>query len=155
VRVLVLTVSDRASQGVYEDLSGPAVERVLRELVPGIDVQRRVVPDDIARISEALSAGPDVDAIITTGGTGIGPRDVTPEATVACCDRLVPGIAEMLRAESGRQTPHAAFSRGVAGVKGRTLIVNVPGSVRAAEFCARLIAPMLEHACAMLRGDGH
>jgi len=155
VRVLVLTVSDRASQGVYEDLSGPAVERVLRELVPGIDVQRRVVPDDIARISEALSAGPDVDAIITTGGTGIGPRDVTPEATVACCDRLVPGIAEMLRAESGRQTPHAAFSRGVACVKGRTLIVNVPGSVRAAEFCARLIAPMLEHACAMLRGDGH
>ena len=155
MRVLVLTVSDRASQGVYEDLSGPAVERVLRELVPGIDVQRRVVPDDIARISEALSAGPDVDAIITTGGTGIGPRDVTPEATVACCDRLVPGIAEMLRAESGRQTPHAAFSRGVAGVKGCTLIVNVPGSVRAAEFCARLIAPMLEHACAMLRGDGH
>jgi molybdopterin adenylyltransferase len=155
MKVLVLTISDRASSGVYEDRSGPAIERLLADLLPGVVVKRRIVPDEEKKILGAFAEYPSMDVIITTGGTGLSSRDVTPEATVRYCDRLVPGIAEMLRAESRRETPNAVLSRGVAGMKGTTLIVNVPGSVKAAEFCAGILAPVLSHAVNMAHGHGH
>lgn len=155
MKILVVTVSDRAAAGVYEDRSGPAIEKTLKELLPDAEVSRTVVPDESAEIGRALEKGIAVDVILTTGGTGIGPRDVTPEATAQFCKRLVPGIAEMLRAESLKQTPGAALSRGVAGVRGKTLVVNLPGSVRGAEFCARLLGPVLKHAIEMMAGKSH
>lgn len=155
MRILVLTISDRASEGVYEDRSGPAVEEIIRDGVPGAEIERLVVPDDAARIERALEVHLDRDVIVTTGGSGIGPRDVTPDVTARFCDALIPGIAEHLRRESYRETPHALLSRAVAGRKGRTIIVNLPGSVKGARFCAELLVPILSHAIAMIRGEGH
>jgi molybdopterin adenylyltransferase len=155
MRVLVLTISDRASKGLYEDLSGPAIERVLTERLGDVEIQRCIVPDERRAILQALNEAQSVDLVITTGGTGLSPRDITPEVTTEYCDRSVPGIAEILRAESYRQTPNAMLSRGVAGMRGNTLIVNLPGSVAAAEFCTNLLAPVLSHALRMARGEGH
>jgi molybdopterin adenylyltransferase len=155
MKILVITISDRAFSGEYEDLSGPAVSRILEESIPGAEATVVVVPDDEDGILRALESGLGGDAIITTGGTGMGPRDITPEVTESFCDRGVPGISEMLRAESLKETPNAALSRGWAGMKGRTLIVNIPGSVRGASFCARLLAPLLTHAGRMMDGKGH
>jgi molybdenum cofactor synthesis domain-containing protein len=140
---------------VYEDKSGPAVEEVVSAGIPGVEIERAIVPDEPKRIEAALRKHLRADVIITTGGTGIGTRDVTPDVTERFCDRLVPGIAEILRVESYRQTPHAMLSRAVAGVKATTLIVNLPGSVRGAQFCAELLIPALKHAPDMLRGEGH
>jgi len=155
LKILVVTISDRAFRGEYEDLSGPAVRDILVESVPGCSVETTVVPDDEKRILAALEAGLAGDVIITTGGTGLGPRDMTPEVTEKFCDRGVPGISEMLRAGSLGETPNAALSRGWAGVKGSTLVVNIPGSARGASFCARLLAPLLTHAVRMMGGEGH
>ena len=155
MKILVVTISDRAFRGEYEDLSGPAVKEIVESDVPDSEVSVVVVPDEEEKILEAFESGPDVDVIITTGGTGLGPRDITPEVTARFCDREVPGIAEMLRAESLKETPNAALSRGYAGLKGGTLIVNIPGSVRGASFCAKLLAPLLTHARGMIRGGGH
>ena len=155
MKILVITISDRASRGEYEDLSGPAVRDILEESVPDCSVEVVVVPDDEGEIEKALGSGLGLDAVVTTGGTGLGPRDVTPDVTSRFCDREVPGIAEMLRAESLKETRNAALSRGYAGLKDRTLYVNLPGSVRGASFCARLLAPLLEHASGMIEGGGH
>lgn len=155
MRALVLTISDRASAGEYEDRSGPAVEQVLHRIVDDIVVRREIVSDDADEIERALTAGLDADVILTCGGTGLGPRDVTPEVTARFCDREVPGVAELLRAESRTQTPNAALSRGVAGVRGRTLVVNLPGSLRGATFAAEVVAPLLDHAARMIAGEGH
>jgi molybdopterin adenylyltransferase len=155
MRILVITISDRAFRGEYEDLSGPAVKEILVESIPGSDVKVVIVPDEQDEILRALESGLGGDAIITTGGTGLGPRDITPEVTGRFCDRPVPGISEMLRAESLKETPNAALSRGYAGMKDATLVVNIPGSVRGASFCARLLAPLLTHARGMISGGGH
>ena len=155
MKILVITISDRAFQGEYEDLSGPAVRKILAESIPGAEVEVVVVPDEEEEIVRALESGLEGDAIITTGGTGLGPRDITPEVTERFCERPVPGISEMLRAESLKETPNAALSRGYSGIKGRTLVVNIPGSVRGASFCARLLAPLLTHAAGMINGEGH
>ena len=155
MKILVITISDRASRGEYEDLSGPAVREILVESVPGCSAEVIVVPDDEGEIEKALESGLGYDAVVTTGGTGLGPRDVTPEVTERFCDRGVPGISEMLRAESLRETRNAALSRGYSGLRGRTLYVNLPGSVRGASFCARLLAPLLGHASGMMEGGGH
>jgi molybdopterin adenylyltransferase len=155
LKILVVTISDRASRGEYEDLSGPAVKEILEEAVPGCVVETAVVPDEEGSILEALESGLGGDVIVTTGGTGLGPRDITPEVTERFCDRAVPGISEMLRAESSRETPNAALSRGWAGMKRSTLVVNIPGSLKGASFCARLLAPLLEHAIGMISGEGH
>jgi molybdenum cofactor synthesis domain-containing protein len=116
-----------------------------------------MVPDDRPRIEATLQelAGAGLDLVLTTGGTGLGPRDVTPEATLAVVDRLVPGLAEAMRQESLKKTPHAMLSRGIAGVRGRTLIVNLPGSPRAVRECFAVIAPVLTHAVDILGGGGH
>jgi molybdopterin adenylyltransferase len=155
MQVLVLTVSDRASAGVYEDRSGPAIAEVLAEAFPGAVIARSVVPDEKPAIRAAFEANAQCDAIITTGGTGLSPRDVTPEATQEYCGRMVPGIAEMLRMESLKETRNAALSRGVAGTKENCLIINLPGSVRAATFCTKILIPILPHALAMIQGKDH
>ena len=155
MKILVLTISDRASEGIYEDRSGPAVEEVLRAGIPGAGIERLVVSDDEAEILKIFESHLDRDVILTTGGSGIGPRDVTPDVTARFCDALIPGIAEHLRRESYRETPYALLSRAVAGRKGRTVIVNLPGSVKGARFCAQLLVEILPHACAMVRGEGH
>jgi molybdopterin adenylyltransferase len=155
LEILVLTISDRAASGEYEDLSGPAVERILLEGIEGARVEKAVVSDDYAEIEKGLLSGAEKDVIITTGGTGLGPRDNTPEVTAAFCDREVPGISEFLRQESRRETLNAVISRGYSGMRGSTVVINIPGSVKGASFCARLLAELLPHACRMARGGGH
>jgi molybdenum cofactor synthesis domain-containing protein len=152
---LVLTISDRAAAGACDDASGPAVAEVLAERLPDADVTCRIVSDDPSAIETALLAHRDFDVILTTGGTGLGPRDNTPDVTQRVCDRLVPGIAEFLRARSCDQTPYAALSRAAAGVRERTLIVNLPGSPRGARFCAAVVAGLLTHAVDMVAGHDH
>ena len=155
MRGLVLTISDRAAAGVDEDQSGPALEQVRREWLDDVVIRRAVVPDESRQIEAAMTEGLDCDVILTTGGTGLGPRDITPEVTERFCDRAVPGLAELLRMESLKETPHAALSRGTAGQRGITLVVNLPGSVRGASFGARVLAPILPHAAKMMAGKGH
>jgi molybdopterin adenylyltransferase len=152
----VLTVSDRASRGAMPDESGPAVRRLLAEA--GFHVSDvEVVPDERERIAAFLvTAARDHELVVTTGGTGLAPRDVTPEATRAVLDYEVPGLAELMRTAGLRKTPLAALSRAVAGVRGRTLVVNLPGSVRGATESLEAILPVLPHAAELLRGDaGH
>jgi molybdopterin adenylyltransferase len=155
MKIAVITVSDRASAGVYADRSGPAIEEVFRNALPGIEVERRIVPDERERITQAFELSASADWIITTGGTGPAPRDVTPEATRDWCDRDMSGIADWLRLKSMEETPNAVFSRGYAGMRGAQYVVNFPGSEKAARFCAAVLAPLLEHGLAMARGEGH
>ncbi len=155
MKILVLTISDRASRGEYEDLSGPAIEKILSEKVAGAEITREIISDDRSGIEKRFAESLDYDVIITSGGTGLGPRDNTPEATEAFCDRSVPGISEYLRRESCSETLNAVLSRGRSGTKGKTLFVNLPGSVKGASFCANLLAGLLPHARKMLEGSGH
>lgn len=155
MKIAVITVSDRASSGVYEDLSGPAMAREVLDRWPEASVEAEIVPDGIESVKAALGRHADSDWILTTGGTGPSPRDLTPEATAAYCDRLVPGLAEFCRIRSLEETPNAVFSRGVAGMKGLQYIVNCPGSVKAAVFHAQILAPLFEHGIEMARGKGH
>jgi molybdopterin adenylyltransferase len=155
VRVAVITISDRASRGEYEDLSGPEIERLLLERFPDAAVSRVVVPDEADRIRAALEASARADFILTTGGTGISPRDITPEVTRGFCDKEIPGIAEALRAQSYLETPSAMLSRGFAGLRGSCVVVNFPGSVKAVRRCMETLAPVMEHALRMLQGEGH
>ncbi|HMN99743.1 MAG TPA: MogA/MoaB family molybdenum cofactor biosynthesis protein [Miltoncostaeaceae bacterium] len=158
LRVAVVTVSDRAFRGERDDRSGPALAEAA-EADGAAVVRREVVPDEPEALSALLAAmcdAPDApDVVVTTGGTGLGPRDRTPEATVAVCERLVPGIPEALRADSLRVTPHGMLSRGVAGVRGRTLVVNLPGSTGGARDGWAVVAPIATHAAAQLRGGDH
>jgi molybdenum cofactor synthesis domain-containing protein len=155
VTVAVLAISDRASRLEYEDRSGPEIERELRARFPGIEVSRRVVPDEQEQILAAMEACSSADFILTTGGTGISPRDVTPEATRRFCEKELPGIAEAIRAASLEETPAAMLSRATAGTRGRCIVVNFPGSVKAVRTGMRILAPVMEHALSMLRGEGH
>jgi molybdopterin adenylyltransferase len=155
VRIAVITVSDRASAGIYADRSGPAIERALRSALPSAQIEREVVPDGKDSVLAALARHPGADWILTTGGTGPAPRDQTPEATASFCDREMPGIAEWLRLKSLEETPNAIFSRLWAGMRGAQYVVNFPGSEKAASFCAALIAPLMEHGVTMARGEGH
>lgn len=153
--VSVITISDRASRGEYEDRSGPEIVAILRVAFPALGIETDVVPDEAEAIRQALDRHRKADFILTTGGTGISPRDTTPEVTRQFCDRELPGIAEMLRAESYRETPTAVLSRGYAGMSGSTIVVNFPGSVKAVRLCTRVLVPVMEHALKMLRGEGH
>jgi molybdopterin adenylyltransferase len=153
----VVTISDRASQGVYEDKGGPGIEAALRDL---LDSQwravRRLVPDERSSIEDALRDLADVERcslILTTGGTGPSPRDVTPEATAAVCDRLLPGFGELMRAKSLVDVPTAILSRQIAGARGSSLIINLPGKPAAIRTCLDAVFPAVPYCIDLIGGE--
>lgn len=152
IRTVVLTISDSCSRGEREDLSGPAVAALLVSIGATV-LKNDILPDDqtqIAAALESLADSREVDLIVTTGGTGFAVRDVTPEATREVIEREAPGLAELMRAESLKITPLGALSRSVCGIRGRTLIINLPGSVRGARENLEAILKLLPHAVGLL-----
>jgi molybdopterin adenylyltransferase len=155
IRAGIITVSDRSSQGIREDLSGPAIANVLAA-VPIEIVQTIIVPDEKDRIKEAIKQFTDkdkLDLIITTGGTGVSPRDVTPDATLEIIDKQIPGMAEAMRFQSMKITSYAMISRAVTGIRGNSLIINLPGSPKAAKENLEVILPALKHTIEKIQGD--
>ncbi len=155
IKAAVLTISDKGSRGEREDLSGPAVMEMLKNAGAEI-INYEIIPDEaevisarIIRLSDKSRAG----LIITTGGTGVSPRDVTPEATRAVIDRELPGMAEAMRAESLNKTPHAMISRAVCGIRGKTLIINLPGSLKGAVENLAVLMPAIPHAIEKICGS--
>lgn len=154
-KIAIITVSDKGARGERVDESGPAIMEMVKSL--GEVVSCRVLPDDIDILKEAMINMTDqekVDLILTTGGTGLSPRDNTPEATLAVIDKEVPGLAEAMRMESMKKTGRAMLSRAVAGVRHRTLIINLPGSVKAVRECLEVILPVLPHGLEIMTGRG-
>jgi molybdopterin adenylyltransferase len=152
VKAAVLTVSDGVDMGTREDKSGDLLEELL--VGEGFEVARKVVPDERAAIAEAIEELARASRLVlTTGGTGVGPRDVTPEATASVVERSAPGIAEAIRADSIAKTPHGLLSRGLAGVLGQALVVNLPGSTGGVRDGFAVLQPALEHALHLLAGE--
>ena len=153
-RAVVVTVSDRSSRGERPDTGGPLLAGLLTDL--GLEVGDVVlVPDEVDAVQDALrAAAQHHDLVVTTGGTGLSPRDVTPEATAPLLDRRVPGLEEALRARGADSVPTAVLSRGLVGTLGRTLVVNLPGSTGGVRDGVAVLAPVLEHALSQLRGEG-
>ena len=153
MKAAVVTVSDGVSAGVREDLSGDVLAELLRE--EGFEVERTVVPDDVEPIADAIRAFGDsgVSLVLTTGGTGFAPRDVTPEATRGVIEREAPALAEAIRADALTRTPHALLSRGIAGLRGSTLVVNLPGSPGGCRDGFEVVRPALKHGLELAAGD--
>ena len=153
MRAAVVTVSDGVSAGVREDTSGDVLEELL--VGEGFEVERSVVPDDADVIADAIRTLGDsgVSLVLTTGGTGFAPRDVTPEATRDVIEREAPGIAEAIRADALARTPHALLSRGIAGIRGATLVVNVPGSTGGCRDGFEVVRPALRHGLELAAGE--
>jgi molybdopterin adenylyltransferase len=155
LRFGILTASDRSARGERPDLSGPALEELVRAHGWSI-VRQTILPDDLKILRETLVAWADrgdLDIILITGGTGFAPRDITPEATRAVIDREAPGLAEAMRQESLKVTPHAMLSRGVTGMRGKVLIIDLPGSPKAAVENLNVVLPVLAHAVELLRDE--
>ena len=154
MKIAVICVSDRSFAGVREDLSGPAISDCMSDTAS--TVSYTCVPDEKALIAGALTdicSSGQADIIFTTGGTGVAPRDVTPEATLEVADKLVPGLAEAMRAKSMEVTSNAMLSRAVCAIRGETLIINLPGSPKAVRECIEVIKPALEHAVRLIKGQ--
>lgn len=152
-RAIVITVSDRCHRGEQTDLSGPAVASVLADAGAQV-IEMLVLPDERPELTSALrAAAAGSDLVVTTGGTGLAARDVTPEATLEVCERLVPGLAEVMREDGKRHTPFAALGRGVCGVCGSALVLNVPGSPAGARSSLLAVLPLLGHALDLLAGN--
>jgi molybdopterin adenylyltransferase len=155
LKIAIITVSDRSSRGERPDTSGPALEKEIQS--QGWQVTRtEILPDDLLPLRDLLVSwadSGDLDVILTTGGTGFSPRDVTPEATRAAIERDAPGLAEAMRSASLKVTPHAMLSRAVAGIRGHTLIINLPGSPKAAVENLQVLLPVFEHAVQLLHED--
>ncbi|MCX8110515.1 MAG: MogA/MoaB family molybdenum cofactor biosynthesis protein [Syntrophorhabdaceae bacterium] len=152
--VAIITVSDKGSRGERDDKSGPALEGMLKDFY---DVRKAlIIPDEIDVISDTLKALVDeekIDLIITTGGTGVAKRDVTPEATRLVIDKDLPGFSEIMRIESYKITPHGIISRGICGIRGESIIINLPGNTKAATECLSFIMAALPHALSKVKGD--
>ena len=151
----ILTISDKGARGDREDKSGAVICEILASIDARI-VNYEMIPDEKELIVKKLSKWADednLDVVITTGGTGLNPRDITPEATLAVVDRIIPGFAEAMRAESLKKTPHAMLSRAVVGTRGKCLIINLPGSPKAVRECLDVILPALPHAIETLKGQ--
>lgn len=156
IRVAVLISSDKGARGEREDASGPAIVSKLEGLADVVTLE--VVPDEIDLIIDKIIYYADrlkVDIVFTSGGTGLAPRDVTPEATIEVCQRLVPGITDTMRLRSLEVTDRAMLSRAVAGIRGRTLIINLPGSPKAVKECLDVFLPVMDHAVETLRGEAY
>ncbi len=151
----VLTVSDRCSQGLAVDTAGPAVVALVQQHWPDAEVRSALVPDEIAAIAQHLTqwSAQGAALILTVGGTGLGPRDLTPEATRSLIHREAPGVAEAMRSAGAQKNPMAWLSRGVAGLRGNTLIVNLPGSLRGAHESLTVILPLLRHGLETISGS--
>lgn len=151
----IITVSDKGSQGKREDLSGPAIADMLAGAA--IEIKHTIIiPDETDQIKETIIDFADVkklDLILTNGGTGVSPRDLTPDATLQVIDKQIPGIGEAMRQESMKVTPHAMISRAVAGIRGKSLIINLPGSPKGAKENLAVILPALKHAVEKIKGD--
>jgi molybdenum cofactor synthesis domain-containing protein len=153
IKVAILTLSDRASRGEREDASGPAIEQMIKKMDAQI-VSSEIIPDDKVKIrSKLVSLCKNADLILTTGGTGVSPRDVTPDATRDVMHQEIPGITEAMRYEGLKKTPYAMISRAVAGIRGKTLIVNLPGSPTAVKENLSVILPVLPHTIEKIKGD--
>jgi molybdenum cofactor synthesis domain-containing protein len=153
ITVAILTLSDKGSKGRREDTSGPAIARMVKKIKAKV-VSYEILPDEKKLIKKKLISLCDkVDLILTTGGTGLSPRDVTPEATLEVITREIPGIAEAMRAKSLKKTPCAMISRAVAGVRGRTLIINLPGSLKGARENLEVVLPAIPHAVEKIKGS--
>jgi molybdenum cofactor synthesis domain-containing protein len=155
LKVAILTISDRGSKGEREDLSGPLIREMVKDL-PAEVIHYEIIPDEKGEIIKALRKSADqlkADLILTTGGTGLSPRDVTPDATREVIEKEVPGFSEAMRAESLKKTPHAMISRGISGIRGSSLIVNLPGSPKSVRENLTVILPALPHALSKLKGD--
>src|ERR1700690_1907408 len=153
IRTAVITLSDKGSCGEREDLSGPAIKEIVKKINAEVEFYE-IIPDEKELIKERLIACcSKADLILTTGGTGLSPRDVTPEATLEVIDREVPGIAEAMRAGGMMKTNRSMLSRAVAGVRGKTLIINMPGSPKAIKECLEIILDVIPHAIDKIRGS--
>jgi molybdopterin adenylyltransferase len=157
IRVAILTVSDSCAQGQREDVSGQTIKDILPEDKFEI-CRKKIVADDHEKIVNELkhfSDKADIDVVFTTGGTGLGPRDVTPEATASVCERIIPGLGEIMRAEGLKKTKNAILSRGIAGICNRTIVINLPGSPKGVKESLKIILDVLPHAVDMMHGGGH
>jgi len=151
----ILTISDKGAQGKREDVSGKAIEDSLSQLNSRV-VKYEIIPDEVDVIASKLaewSDGGEVDIILTTGGTGLSQRDVTPDATLSIVDKVVPGFGETMRAETFGVAPMAILSRAVAGVRGKCLIINLPGSPKAVKECLEVVLPVIPHAVEIIKGE--
>ena len=157
IRTAILTISDSCSKGTRQDLSGQTIVDMLNES-KFLITQQKIVPDDSQKIANELihfSDNESIDMVLTTGGTGLGPNDVTPEATASISDKHVPGIGEIIRSEGFKKTPNAVLSRGIACIRKNTLIINLPGSPKGVRESLEVILTVIPHAIEMMHGGGH
>lgn len=156
MKIIIITVSDSCSEGKREDTSGPLIRQMVESL--GEVIKYEIIPDEKDSISQAIKEAVDelkADFVLTTGGTGLSLRDVTPEATREVVEKEIPGFAELMRQKSFEITPMAILSRAIAGIRGKSIIINLPGSPQAVRECLDIILPLIPHALDMIKGKGH